>query len=61
MRPLQAHCYLGLGTLYLEVGQREHARAALSTAITLYRAMAMLFWVRSPAERAASSSGVSTG
>jgi class 3 adenylate cyclase/DNA-binding winged helix-turn-helix (wHTH) protein/tetratricopeptide (TPR) repeat protein len=45
MRPLQAHCYLGLGTLYLKVGQREHARAALSTAITLYRAMAMLFWL----------------
>jgi len=45
MRPLQAHCHLGLGTLYLKVGQREHARAALSTAIALYRAMAMPFWL----------------
>src|SRR5262249_8438039 len=29
MRPLQAHCYLGLGTLYSRVGRRQQARAAL--------------------------------
>jgi tetratricopeptide (TPR) repeat protein len=45
MRPLQAHCHLGLGTLYTKTGQRAQARAALSTAIDLYRAMAMLFWL----------------
>jgi class 3 adenylate cyclase/tetratricopeptide (TPR) repeat protein len=45
MRPLQAHCYLGLGTLYVKLGQRERARAALSTAIDLYRAMDMTFWL----------------
>ena len=45
MRPLQAHCHNGLGTLYLKTGQREQARTALSTAITLYRAMAMTFWL----------------
>jgi DNA-binding winged helix-turn-helix (wHTH) protein/tetratricopeptide (TPR) repeat protein len=45
MRPLQAHCHLGLGTLYAKTGQREQARAALSTAITLYRAMDMTFWL----------------
>jgi class 3 adenylate cyclase/tetratricopeptide (TPR) repeat protein len=45
MRPLQAHCHCGLGTLYAKVGQREHARAALSTAIDLYRAMDMAFWL----------------
>ena len=33
MRPLQAHCHLGLGTLYATTGQREQARAELSTAI----------------------------
>ena len=33
MRPLQAHCHLGLGTLYAKTGQREQARAELSTAI----------------------------
>ena len=32
MRPLQAHCHRGLGTLYAQTGQREQARTALSTA-----------------------------
>ena len=45
MRPLQAHCHRGLGTLYATTGQREQARAALSTAIELYRAMDMTFWL----------------
>jgi tetratricopeptide (TPR) repeat protein len=45
MRPLQAHCYRGLGTLYVATGQREQARAALSTAIAMYRAMTMTFWL----------------
>ena len=33
MRPLMAHCHLGLGTLYAKTGQREQARAELSMAI----------------------------
>ena len=45
MRPLQAHCHRGLGVLYATVGQQEQARAALSTAIEMYRAMAMAFWL----------------
>jgi class 3 adenylate cyclase/tetratricopeptide (TPR) repeat protein len=45
MRPLQAHCHLGLGTLYAKMGRREQAHAALSTAIELYRAMEMTFWL----------------
>ena len=45
MRPLQAHCHLGLGTLYSKVGRTEPARVALSTAIDLYRAMDMTFWL----------------
>jgi tetratricopeptide (TPR) repeat protein len=45
MRPLQAHCHLGLGKLYAKTGQREQARAELSTAIDLYRAMQMTFWL----------------
>ena len=45
MRPLQAHCHRGLGTLYAQTGQREQARPALATAITLYRAMDMMFWL----------------
>jgi uncharacterized protein HemY len=45
MRPLQAHGHLGLGTLYVKTDQHEEARAELSTAIDLYRAMDMTFWL----------------
>jgi tetratricopeptide (TPR) repeat protein len=45
MRPLQAHCRLGLGTLYAKTGRQEQARAVLATAIELYRAMEMTFWL----------------
>jgi Flp pilus assembly protein TadD len=45
MRPLQAHCHRGLGTLYARPGQRQQARAALATAIEMYRAMEMTFWL----------------
>ena len=41
----QAHCHLGLGTLYATTGQRQQARAALSAAIDLYRAMDMTLWL----------------
>jgi tetratricopeptide (TPR) repeat protein len=45
MRPLQAHCRLGIGSLHAKIGRQEEARAALSTAIELYRAMEMTFWL----------------
>ena len=45
LRPLQAHCHRGLGTLYAATGQREQARTALSAALALYRAMEMTFWL----------------
>jgi tetratricopeptide (TPR) repeat protein len=45
MHPLQARCHLGLGTLYAKIDQREHAREELSTALELYRAMDMTFWL----------------
>jgi len=45
MRPLQAHCYHGLGTLYSQTNRATLARTALSTAIALYRAMDMTFWL----------------
>jgi tetratricopeptide (TPR) repeat protein len=45
LRPLQAHCHLGLGTLYAQTGQRQQAQAELSAAIDLYRAMEMTFWL----------------
>src|SRR5262249_40169014 len=45
MRPLVAHCHCGLGTLYLKTRQQEQAQAELSTAMALYRAMDMTFWL----------------
>ena len=45
MRPLQAHCHLGLGTLYATTGRREQAHIALAAAIALYRAMDMTWWL----------------
>jgi tetratricopeptide (TPR) repeat protein len=45
MRPLQAHCHHGLGTLYAKTSQQEQARAELSATVELYRAMEMAFWL----------------
>jgi hypothetical protein len=45
MRPLQAHCDRGLGIFYAAIGQREQARAALATAVEMYRTMDMTFWL----------------
>ena len=45
MRPLQAHCHRGWGTLYASTGQQEQARIALSTAVEMYRSMDMTFWL----------------
>jgi len=45
MRPLQAHCHLGLGTLYAKVGRQEQTRAELATAIELYQSMEMTCWL----------------
>jgi len=43
--PLQAHCHHSLGTLYSQTGRNALSRAALSTAIEMYRAMDMTFWL----------------
>ena len=45
MRPLVAHYHRGLGMLYATRGQQEQARAELSTAMEMYRAMEMTFWL----------------
>jgi predicted protein tyrosine phosphatase len=45
LRPLVAHCHHGLGRLYGQTGRGAQARAALATAIDLYRAMGMTFWL----------------
>src|SRR5262249_16631961 len=44
MRPLVAHCHLGLGKLYRRTGKREQAQEHLTTATTMYREMGMTYW-----------------
>src|SRR5262249_8343419 len=45
MRPLVAHCHLGLGTLYRRTGKREQAHEHFTTATTMYREMGMTYWL----------------
>jgi uncharacterized protein HemY len=45
MRPLIAHCHLGLGKLYWRTGRCEEASEHLTIATTLYREMDMQFWL----------------
>jgi tetratricopeptide (TPR) repeat protein len=45
MRPLVAHCHLGLGKLYRRTGKREQAQEHLTTATTMYREMGMMYWL----------------
>jgi class 3 adenylate cyclase/tetratricopeptide (TPR) repeat protein len=44
MRPLVAHCHLGLGRLYASTHKRQQAREHLTIATTMYREMDMGFW-----------------
>jgi hypothetical protein len=44
-RPLQAHCYFSLGKLYARSRRPGDASAELSTAVDLYHAMDMTFWL----------------
>ena len=45
LRPLVAHCHLGLGKLYRRTGKHEQAREHLTTGTTMYREMDMRFWL----------------
>jgi len=45
MRPLVAHCHLGLGKLYRRIGETEQAHENLAAATTMYREMEMGFWL----------------
>jgi tetratricopeptide (TPR) repeat protein len=49
MRPLVAHCHLGLGKLYRRTGKRQEAQEHLATATTMYREMDMTFWLEQAA------------
>jgi tetratricopeptide (TPR) repeat protein len=45
MRPLVAHCHLGLGRLTRCTGQRQKAQEHLTSATAMYREMDMRFWL----------------
>jgi tetratricopeptide (TPR) repeat protein len=45
MRPLTAHCHLGLGKLYRRTGDTAKAKEHLTAATTMYREMGMGFWL----------------
>jgi Sigma-54 interaction domain len=45
MRPLVAHCHLGLGRLASRIGDRGKAVDHLTTATGMYRGMGMGFWL----------------
>jgi class 3 adenylate cyclase/tetratricopeptide (TPR) repeat protein len=55
MRPLLAHCHLGLGTLYRRTGDGAKAREHLTTATTMYREMDMGFWLGKSEQEATAS------
>jgi tetratricopeptide (TPR) repeat protein len=56
MRPLVAHCRLGLGKLLRRTGRADEARAELTTAVEMLRAMGMTFWL-AEAERELAKAG----
>ncbi len=45
MRPLVAHCHLGLGKLHLRTGKRNQPCEHLTVAATMYRDMGMTYWL----------------
>jgi tetratricopeptide (TPR) repeat protein len=49
MRPLVAHCHLGLGKLYGRAGDPAKAHEYLTSAATMYREMGMDFWLEKAA------------
>ena len=58
MRPLIAHCHLGLARLYRRSGKREQAREHIAAATTTYREMEMaLSLAQAETEMAAVESG----
>lgn len=57
MRPLAAHCHLGLGRLERQTADRQAAEERLSRAATMYREMEMSFWLAQAEAELATSDG----
>jgi hypothetical protein len=49
MRPLVAHCHLGLGRLHARAGRRKQAARHLGTAAAMYRDTDMRVWLEQSA------------
>jgi len=45
MRPLVAHCHLGVGKLSRKTKRPEQAHEHLTAAIAMYRELGMTFWL----------------
>ena len=45
MRPLVAHCHVGLGKLYRRTGDLEQAKAHLANGVAMMREMEMGLWL----------------
>jgi hypothetical protein len=45
MRPLVAHCHVGLAELYRHTGKRRQAEEHFTTATTMYGEMGMTYWL----------------
>ena len=44
MRPLVAHCHMGLGMLQAKRDDKSTAQTELQIALSMYREMSMQFW-----------------
>ena len=45
MRPLVAHCHVGLGKLYRRIGNTQQARTHLTDGVAMMREMEMGLWL----------------
>jgi hypothetical protein len=45
LRPIVAHCHLGLGRLALRAGRPDEARTELTAAVALLRDLGMAHWL----------------
>ena len=61
MRPLQARCHLGLGTLYRRIGRADDARAELAIAVAMLREMEMTHWLGEAEEELTRAGGSAAG
>ena len=61
MRPLTAHCHLGLGKLYWRTGKRQEAQEHLTAATVMYRKMDMQFWLEQAAAELRNARGEGRG